>query len=272
MKGNQKAVGADSSAWGHGRRRDTRGCTGDRARWRSSSRRPPSRWPPAAAGPSSPQVASLGTSTSPGTSASPGTGGGTSGERRAPRPGERDPAAGRVGCLRAQQRRSRPGRPDHRRLRGDPHHHPARGPAGRGDSRATGPCSEYLAEAQNDLRAANPVAPPPDQAEHLKYVACMRANGVPDYPYPDRGHRPISRHGVDPNSPSVEKANQLCGKKIGAASLVDQRHRYAGRDRSQHGRNRTPTRTPPACFYVKNQTRVRAVTRAGRQLRADTNG
>jgi hypothetical protein len=42
----------------------------------------------------------------------------------------------------------------------------------------TDPCNSYLAAAESALRAANPVTPPPDQAELLKYVACMRANGV----------------------------------------------------------------------------------------------
>ena len=80
----------------------------------------------------------------------------------------------------------------------------------------TGPCSQYVAEAANELRAANPVAPPPDQAEQLKYVACMRANGVPNYPYPDGDQTTFNGTGVDPDSPAVERVNQLCGKKIGA--------------------------------------------------------
>src|SRR5580704_16033980 len=80
----------------------------------------------------------------------------------------------------------------------------------------TGTCSQYVAEAANELRAANPVAPPPDQAELLKYVACMRANGVPNYPYPNGDQTTFNGTGVDPNSPAVERVNDLCGKKIGA--------------------------------------------------------
>ncbi len=80
----------------------------------------------------------------------------------------------------------------------------------------TGTCSQYVAEAANELRAANPVAPPPDQAELLKYVACMRANGIPNYPYPDGDQTNFNGTGVDPNSPAVERVNDLCGKKIGA--------------------------------------------------------
>jgi hypothetical protein len=80
----------------------------------------------------------------------------------------------------------------------------------------TGTCSQYVAEAANELRAANPVAPPPDQAELLKYVACMRANGVPNYPYPDGDQTNFNGTGVDPDSPAVVRVNDLCGKKIGA--------------------------------------------------------
>jgi hypothetical protein len=79
----------------------------------------------------------------------------------------------------------------------------------------TGTCSQYVAEAANELRTANPVAPPPDQAEYLKYVACMRTNGVPDYPYPDGDQTNFNGTGVDPNSPAVERVNDLCGKKLG---------------------------------------------------------
>ena len=42
------------------------------------------------------------------------------------------------------------------------------------------PCNHYMAAAQAALRSANPVAPPPDQTELVKYVNCMRANGVPE--------------------------------------------------------------------------------------------
>jgi hypothetical protein len=113
-------------------------------------------------GPNTPHVASLGTSTDPGTSTSPGTGSGTTG-----------------GSTPATQSASGPTRlvdewaaceRDH----GDPNQADptidANGviniiipqgaqPAGNLHER-TGTCAEYLAAAQNDLRAANPVAPP----------------------------------------------------------------------------------------------------------------
>ncbi|MGH3258509.1 MAG: hypothetical protein ACRDOU_24455 [Streptosporangiaceae bacterium] len=82
----------------------------------------------------------------------------------------------------------------------------------------TGTCSEYLAQAQSELRAANPVAPPPDQAEILTYTNCMRTNGVPNYPYPTPGSDQLNFNaaGVNADSPQFMRANDLCGKRIGA--------------------------------------------------------
>ncbi|HUC06208.1 MAG TPA: hypothetical protein VL961_12460 [Acidimicrobiales bacterium] len=77
-----------------------------------------------------------------------------------------------------------------------------------------GPCSQYLAAAQSALRAADPVAPAPGQSELIDYVNCMRANGVPAYPYPTGNTTNFNGTGVDPTSPSVEKANKLCGQKL----------------------------------------------------------
>jgi hypothetical protein len=179
-------------------------------------------------GSSSPQVASLGTSSAPGTSTSSGTSAdratstspapssGTSGgstratiagnvtpllnewaacERRHGDPDQVDPTVSASGVIYIIV-------PKGAQPAGDLHER-------------TGTCSQYVAEAANELRAANPVAPPPDQAELLKYVGCMRANGVPDYPYPDGDRTNFIGTGVDPNSPSVERVNQLCGKKLG---------------------------------------------------------
>jgi hypothetical protein len=81
---------------------------------------------------------------------------------------------------------------------------------------SSGPCSQYELAAENDLRAANPVAPPPTQAQLLQYVACMRTNGVPDYPDPGPNNETKFPAGVDPNSPTFENANKVCGKQINA--------------------------------------------------------
>ena len=76
------------------------------------------------------------------------------------------------------------------------------------------PCNHYMAAAQSALRAANPVAPPPDQTELVKYVNCMRANGVPNYPYPTGNSTSFNGTGVDPTSPAVIRVNNLCGRKL----------------------------------------------------------
>jgi hypothetical protein len=81
----------------------------------------------------------------------------------------------------------------------------------------SGQCSQDLTAAQDVLRAEDPVPPfDPDQALLVQYVNCMRANGVPNYPYPTGKTTNFNGTGVDPNSPFVEKANDVCGKQIDA--------------------------------------------------------
>jgi hypothetical protein len=82
----------------------------------------------------------------------------------------------------------------------------------------TGTCSDYLAAAQRALRAAMPVRDPlgmDNQADLLKYVNCMRASGVPNYPYPTGNTTNFNGTGVDPNSPFVTKISIRCGNKLG---------------------------------------------------------
>jgi hypothetical protein len=249
---------ADHSAGGHGRRRDMT----------VMHRRPGALAILVAAaamalaacsggGSSGPQVASLGTSSGPGsgtgsgTSADPGTssgaGGGGSGTR-ATIAGNVTPLLNEWGAC--------------ERSHGDPQQTDptvdAGGviyitipkgaqPAGNLHER-TGSCSQYLAEAQNELRAANPVPPPPDQAEYLKYVTCMRANGVPGYPYPTGDSTNFNGTGVDPNSPSVERVNQLCGKKLGLPGWWVNGTDTPG-SIEVHTAGMPANPTPPACFY-----------------------
>jgi len=176
-----------------------------------------------------PQVASLGTSpgtsSNPGTSSTPGTSASAStpGTSNSSSGGTRATIAGNITSLLNQWAACE-------RSHGDPNQTDPTVSAGgviyiyipknaqpAGDlHERTGTCSQYVAQAANELRAANPVVPAPDQAELLKYVACMRANGVPNYPYPDGDETNFNGTGVDPDSPAVVRVNDLCGKKIGA--------------------------------------------------------
>jgi hypothetical protein len=53
------------------------------------------------------------------------------------------------------------------------------------------------------------------QADLLRYVACMRAEGVANYPYPTGNTTNFNGTGVDPQSPSVVKISIKCGNKLG---------------------------------------------------------
>lgn len=82
---------------------------------------------------------------------------------------------------------------------------------------SSGPCSQFELAAENDLRSANPVAPPPTQAQLVQYVDCMRTHGVPNYPDPGPNNETNFRAaGVDPNSVSFVNANKVCGKQVNA--------------------------------------------------------
>jgi hypothetical protein len=197
-------------------------------------------------GSSIPQVASLGTS------ASPGTGSGTSGGST-PATQPADNVTRLVNEWAACERSH--GDPD----QADPtidasgviHITIPQGALPTGDiHELTGMCSDYLATAQNELRAANPVAPPPDQTEYLKYVSCMRANGVPDYPDPKGDTTNFQGSGVDPDSPSFEKANQLCGEKLGLPAWWVNGTDTPG-SIEVHTAGQPVNPTAPACFFQK---------------------
>jgi hypothetical protein len=80
---------------------------------------------------------------------------------------------------------------------------------------STGQCSQYEVAAQNALRAGQNYTGP-SFAQSVQYTDCMRANGVPNYPDPSSdGRTDFNGTGVDPNSPFVENANKLCGKRLG---------------------------------------------------------
>ena len=50
------------------------------------------------------------------------------------------------------------------------------------------------------------------QSQLLRFVSCMRSNGVPNFPDPQNGRFTIT--GVDPNSPQFQQAMQACRKLL----------------------------------------------------------
>jgi hypothetical protein len=113
-----------------------------------------------------------------------------------------------------------------------------------------GTCSQYLAQARNELKAANPVQPAPDAAENLKWVSCVRANGVPDYPYPTGDTTNFQGSGVDPNDPNVVRVGTMCAKKLGLATWWVNGSPIPGSiEVRTAGEPLNPT--APACFFQK---------------------
>jgi hypothetical protein len=51
------------------------------------------------------------------------------------------------------------------------------------------------------------------QSQALKFAACMRKNGVPDFPDPQNG-RFVAGEGIDPNSPQFQSAMGACRKLL----------------------------------------------------------
>ncbi|MGH3225009.1 MAG: hypothetical protein ACRDPY_41075, partial [Streptosporangiaceae bacterium] len=113
-----------------------------------------------------------------------------------------------------------------------------------------GTCTQYLAQAQNELRAANPVQPPPTGAENLKWVNCVRANGVPDYPYPTGDTTNFQGSGVNPSDPNVIRAGTMCARKLGLSTWwVNGSHAPGSIEVRTAGEPLNPT--APACFFQK---------------------
>lgn len=82
---------------------------------------------------------------------------------------------------------------------------------------SSGPCGHYLAAAASALRDGRPMPKGPDEAQLLKYAQCMQANGVPKYPDPVPGSTETNLNGIGMSltSPVFVKANDLCAKKTG---------------------------------------------------------
>jgi hypothetical protein len=83
-------------------------------------------------------------------------------------------------------------------------------------------CQVYLTEASTTLNGGEPLQSP-NLATVDKFAACMRANGVPNFPDPGGGQGPTSASaggsGPNPNSPIAQRASDLCAKQTGAKGL-----------------------------------------------------
>jgi len=79
---------------------------------------------------------------------------------------------------------------------------------------STGRCGNYLVAAQNALRGGQPAPQAPSLATQLKYAECMRANGVPKFPDPN-GTASTDLRDVDTNSPTFQNADKVCSRKTG---------------------------------------------------------
>ena len=78
----------------------------------------------------------------------------------------------------------------------------------------------------------------------------MRANGVPDFPYPEGDQTNFNGSCVDPYSPAVKRVNQLCGKKIGAPAWWINGTDTPG-SIEVHMAGMNPSATPSPCFFQK---------------------
>ena len=161
-------------------------------------------------GSTTPQVASLGTSTSgngSGNSATtPGTGGATG-----------NPAQFLnewTGCMRSH------GDPEQTNPTVDTnkviHITVPSGVKGLAQSPATSACQQFMTAASTALGGNQPAGP--SNPALVNFAKCMRANGVPRFPDPTGNGfvtKPIPGTDLDPNNPVFQNANKLCKQKTG---------------------------------------------------------
>ncbi len=88
---------------------------------------------------------------------------------------------------------------------------------------ALNPDSPAFKAAAQDCKSLAPAglgqgatASPQVQAQALKFSRCMRSHGVPGFPDPSfsGGGVRIRVHGIDPNSPAFQKAQQTCSSLV----------------------------------------------------------
>jgi hypothetical protein len=84
-------------------------------------------------------------------------------------------------------------------------------------------CATYLTEAANALGEGFSPAKTPDQAKLDEFSACVRANGIPDFPDLRASGGGVVMHlnggDVSLNNPAMKNAEKLCGQKTGVQGL-----------------------------------------------------
>jgi hypothetical protein len=76
-------------------------------------------------------------------------------------------------------------------------------------------CRAYINEAITELQDSQH-RHVPSQAQFLKFSQCMRANGIPDFPDPSDGGLSFNRAGdLNPSNPTFRNASTLCAKQTG---------------------------------------------------------
>jgi len=178
-----------------------------------------------AAGSGPPQVASLGSGSSSGTASSAGNGGGNSAAsgsggnvtqlldewaacmRSHGDPGQADPTVDSSKVIHITLPTAVPGG-----IYGTNGQDPSGGPGVH--------CVRYLNDASKELAgpgSGSGSGKAPDQATLDKYSACMRANGIPDFPDLSASSNHFQANGGDlnPSSPAFQKTMKLCAQKVG---------------------------------------------------------
>jgi hypothetical protein len=89
------------------------------------------------------------------------------------------------------------------------------------------PNSPQFQEALQTCQSLSPLqqngggAPSTEEQEQiLRFVECMRENGVPDFPDPTTGGGVIIGGGIDPNSPQFQQAMQACQSLLPAGATT----------------------------------------------------
>jgi hypothetical protein len=86
---------------------------------------------------------------------------------------------------------------------------------GQGNSGPGQYCRTYLAKAQSALRGGR-AQELPGTGQLVRFAACMRANGIRDFPDPTAKGLQINRAGdLNPNNPAFQNASKVCAHKTG---------------------------------------------------------